>query len=85
MLGDVESAAGAPGVAAIDLHSRSLELAEELGIRPQVARCHMGLGALYRRTDAEPKAQEHPRLAVGMFRDMDMPFWVEKAEALSTE
>jgi len=56
-------------------------LAEELGMRPLVAHCHHGLGTLYRRTGKRQEAQEHLSTATAMFREMDMRFWLEKAEA----
>jgi hypothetical protein len=43
--------------------------------------CHLGLGKLYRRTDKRDQAQEHLTTAMTMYRDMDMGFWLEKAEA----
>ena len=42
-----------------ELLPRGLALAEELGMRPLVAHCHLGLGKLYRRTGDGAKAQEH--------------------------
>jgi class 3 adenylate cyclase/tetratricopeptide (TPR) repeat protein len=59
----------------------ALALAEELGMRPLVAHCHLGLGKLYRRTGKRPEAREHLTTAATMYREMDMRFWLEKAEA----
>ena len=43
-----------------DGHYRdALALADELGMRPLVAHCHLGLGKLYRRTGKREQAQEH--------------------------
>jgi hypothetical protein len=50
-------------------------------MRPLVAHCHLGLGKLYRRTGDDAKAQEHLGTATTMYREMDMRFWLEKAEA----
>jgi class 3 adenylate cyclase/tetratricopeptide (TPR) repeat protein len=58
-----------------------LALAEELGIRPHVARCHLGLGELYRRTGQEEPAQRNLATARAMFREMSMRYWQENAEA----
>ena len=58
-----------------------MALAGELGMRPLVAHCHLGLGKPYRRTDDRPRAQEHLTTAATMYREMDMGFWLEKAEA----
>jgi hypothetical protein len=56
-------------------------LAEELGLRPLVAHCHLGLGKLYRRTGKLQEAQEHLTTAATMYGAMDMRFWLEQAEA----
>jgi tetratricopeptide (TPR) repeat protein len=56
-------------------------LAEPRGMRPLVAHCHLGLGKLYRSTGKREQAQEHLATATAMYRDMDMRFWLEQAEA----
>jgi class 3 adenylate cyclase/tetratricopeptide (TPR) repeat protein len=60
---------------------QALALADELGMRPLVAHCHLGLGKLYRRTDRREQAPEHLNTATTMYREMDMRFWLEQAEA----
>ena len=62
-----------------------LRLAIELGMRPVVAHCHLGLGKLYRRMDKLEKAREHLATATTMYREMDMRFWPEQAEAATRE
>ena len=57
---------------------RDPALAEELGMRPLVAHCHRGLGKLYPKRE---QAQEHLATATTMYREMDMRFWLEQAEA----
>jgi hypothetical protein len=49
-------------------------------MRPLVAHCRLGLGKLYRRTDKREEAQEHLATATAMYREMDMTYWLEKAE-----
>lgn len=56
-------------------------LANELAMRPLVARCHAGLAKLYRRTGKRQQAEEHLATATTMYREMDMPFWLEQAQA----
>jgi hypothetical protein len=56
-------------------------LADELGMRPLAAHCHLGLGKLFQRTDHRAKAAEHLTMAATMYREMDIGFWPEKAEA----
>jgi hypothetical protein len=55
-------------------------LANELGMRPLVAHCHLGLGELYRRTGNGGKAQQHLTAAATMYREMGMAFWLMQAE-----
>src|SRR5262249_58167124 len=50
----------------------ALALATELGLRPEVAHCHLGLGRLYRQTGKSDQAQEHLNIAAAMYREMDM-------------
>jgi class 3 adenylate cyclase/tetratricopeptide (TPR) repeat protein len=71
-----------PDVAVIaNRHREGLALATELGMRPLVAHCHLGLGKLHRRTDKREQAQEHLATATTMYREMGMTYWLEKAEA----
>jgi class 3 adenylate cyclase/tetratricopeptide (TPR) repeat protein len=62
-------------------YRQALALAEELGLRPLMAHCHLGLGKLYRRTSNRPRAREHLTTATTMYREMDMLFWLPQAEA----
>ena len=62
-------------------YREALALAEPRGMRPLVAHCHLGLGKLYRRTGKRREAQEHLTTATTMYREMDMRFWLEQAEA----
>jgi tetratricopeptide (TPR) repeat protein len=65
-----------------EIHYReALALAEPRGMRPLVAHCHLGLGKLYRRSGNREHAQEHLATAATMYREMDMRFWLEQAEA----
>ena len=68
-----------------DSYRQSLGLATELGMRPLVAHCHLGLGKLYRRTGKRDQAHEHLTAATTMYREMDMRFWLEQAEAELTQ
>ena len=62
-------------------YRQATALAEELGMRPLVAHCQLGLGQLYRRTGKRDEAREHLITATTMYREMDMRFWLEQAEA----
>jgi tetratricopeptide (TPR) repeat protein len=70
---------------AVQLLSQALPLAEGRGMRPVAAHCHLGLGKLYRRTGQREEAHEHLTTATAMYREMDMGFWLEKAEAETIE
>ena len=50
-----------------------------------MAHCHLGLGKLFLRTGKRDQAQEHLAAATTMYREMDMQFWLEKAEAETRE
>jgi class 3 adenylate cyclase/tetratricopeptide (TPR) repeat protein len=62
-------------------YCQALTLAAELGMRPLIAHCHVGLGKLYRRIGSRQQAEEHLTTAATMMRDMQMGLWLEKAEA----
>jgi tetratricopeptide (TPR) repeat protein len=79
LAGDVASTGGAED--AEGYYGEALALAGELGMRPFVAHCHLGLGKVSRRTGKREQAQEHLAIAATMFREMEMPFWLDGAEA----
>jgi hypothetical protein len=62
-------------------YREALALAEPRGMRPLVAHCHLGLGTLYGRTGDGARAREHLAIAATMYREMDMRYWLERAEA----
>jgi class 3 adenylate cyclase/tetratricopeptide (TPR) repeat protein len=59
----------------------AMALASEIGSRPLIAHCHLGLGKLYRRTGKREQAQEHLTTATTMYREMGMMYWLEQAAA----
>src|SRR5262249_36538842 len=65
---------------AADLYSRSLALANELGMRPLVAHCRAGLGTLHRRIGRRSESDQHVAAATAMYREMGMTYWLERAE-----
>jgi predicted ATPase/class 3 adenylate cyclase len=82
LLGEISARRNPPEMARAEEHyGRALALADELGMRPLVAQCHLGLGALYQGTGDGGKAKEHLTTAATMYREMGMSFWLEKAEA----
>jgi tetratricopeptide (TPR) repeat protein len=86
LLGDVASHRDRHDVAAAEAHyGAALPVASELGMRPLVAHCHLGLGTLYARTAKRQDAREHLTIATTMYREMEMGFWPPKAEAAVAE
>jgi tetratricopeptide (TPR) repeat protein len=82
LLGEVASHRGPQDVEPAEGHyQQATGLAEELGMRPLIARCHLGLGKLARRTGQRDRAQEHLTTATPLLREMGMHFWLEQAEA----
>jgi tetratricopeptide (TPR) repeat protein len=62
-------------------YRQAMALADELGMRPLVAHCHLGLGELDRRMDGHEQAREHLTTATEMYRAMEMTLWLPEAEA----
>jgi len=82
VLGEIAAHRDPPGIGeAEDQYHQALALAEELGMRPLTARCHLGLGSLYRRMDNLEQAKRHLTTATSMMRDMKMGLWLEQAES----
>jgi class 3 adenylate cyclase/tetratricopeptide (TPR) repeat protein len=82
LLGDVTARGNPAGRAeGEECYRGALALATDLGMRPLVAHCHLGLGKLYRRTGKRQEAQERLTTVTTMYREMDMMYWLEQAEA----
>ena len=83
LLGEIAARRNPPDVEQADSYYRqALGLANQLGMRPLVAHCHLGLGTLYRRTGRRREAREHLATATMMYREMGMTYWLEQAEAV---
>jgi tetratricopeptide (TPR) repeat protein len=86
LLGDVATHRDRFDAARGEAHyQQALALAEPRGMRPLVAHCHLGLGKLHRRTGNGANAKEHLTTAATMYREMDMGFWLKKAEVALKE
>jgi len=83
LLGDIAARAvpGEDGSAAkaSGYYAQSLALAEELGMRPLIARNHLGMGRLYRQDGDRAHAEEHLATASTMLSELDMRFWFKRA------
>ena len=82
LLGEVARHREPPDVDQAAAHYRqALALAEELGMRPLQAHCHLGLGTLYARTGQRQQAHAALSAAIDLYRALDMTFWLPQAEA----
>ncbi len=81
LLGEIALGQDRPDLVAADArYGAAMALASELGMRPLVAHCHLGLARLHRRTGAEERAAGHLATAMALYREMDMRFWLDEAE-----
>ena len=62
-------------------YRQALALADELGMRPLQAHCHLGLGTLYVKIGQREQARTALSTAIALYRSMDMTFWLPQAEA----
>jgi uncharacterized protein HemY len=70
-----------PDVAQAEAHyQQSLALAEDLGMRPLQAHCHLGLGTLYAKTGQWAQARAALSTAIDLYRAMAMLFWLPQVE-----
>ncbi len=81
LFGDISTQRSPADITTAEEHyHQALTLAEELGMRPHIAQCHLGLGRLYGRTGNRAKAARHLNNALELFREMNMGFWLERAQ-----
>jgi tetratricopeptide (TPR) repeat protein len=82
LLGDIAARREPPeSTQAAAYYHQALALAEELGMRPLQAHCHLGLGTLYARIGRQEHARAAMITAIALYRAMDMTFWLPQAEA----
>jgi class 3 adenylate cyclase/tetratricopeptide (TPR) repeat protein len=82
LLGDIASRCDPPkGETAVAYYRQALTLAEELGMRPLVAHCHLGLGTLYVNLGRPEQARPELTAAIELYHAMDMTFWLPRTEA----
>jgi tetratricopeptide (TPR) repeat protein len=83
LLGEIATQTDPPEADQSERHYRqALALADELGMRPLVAHCHLGLGALYQKLGRGDEARAELSTAAEMYRAMEMTFWLARAERL---
>jgi class 3 adenylate cyclase/tetratricopeptide (TPR) repeat protein len=82
LLGEIHAHEDPPDLPkAEDAYRQASALADELGMRPLVARCHLGLGRLYRLRGRLAEARSELSAAIDLFRSMEMTFWLTQAES----
>jgi class 3 adenylate cyclase/tetratricopeptide (TPR) repeat protein len=80
LLGEASSLGSGADRPAAAVHFRqAFALATELGMRPLVAHCHLGLAKLDHGTDKREQAKAHLTTAAAMYREMGMTYWLERA------
>jgi len=81
-LGTVHAHADPPDVERAEASYRqALALADELGMRPLQAHCHLGLGTLYATTGRREQARAALTTAIALYHAMEMTLWLPQAEA----
>jgi tetratricopeptide (TPR) repeat protein len=81
-LGVVYAHADPPDAEQAEAHyQQALALADELGMCPLQAHCHLGLGRLYAQTGRAAQARAVLSAAIDLYRAMDMTLWLPQAEA----
>ena len=81
LMAEIASASSSSGKgAAEDFYKDAMALANDLGMRPLVARCHLGLGQTCRHARAPGDANEHFSEAASRFRELEMSSWLDRAE-----
>ena len=82
LLGQTAARRAPPDVEVAEFRYReALALSGELGMRPLTAHCRLGLGQLHASAGLHEQATEHLAAATALYREMDMTFWLAKAEA----
>jgi DNA-binding NtrC family response regulator/tetratricopeptide (TPR) repeat protein len=82
VLGETAARRDPPALdAALAAYREAGALAEELGMRPLLAHCHLGLARLEHRAGRAAEARSHLAAALEAFRDLDMPFWLQRSQA----
>jgi tetratricopeptide (TPR) repeat protein len=82
LLGQIHAHRDPPNADQANAHYReALVLADELGMRPVIAHCRLGLGKLYAKSGRRAEACAELSAAVDLYRAMEMTFWLPEAEA----
>jgi DNA-binding NtrC family response regulator/tetratricopeptide (TPR) repeat protein len=81
LVGDIAAQRDPPEVELAEDHYRqALALAQELGMCPLQAHCHLGLGTLYVKMGQRDLARAELSTAIELYRAMEMVYWLPQAE-----
>jgi predicted ATPase/class 3 adenylate cyclase len=81
LLGEIASRRDPPDVEKAEAcYREAITLAQELRMRPLLARGYLGLSQLYRRTGNRREAEGYLSAAITLFHQMAMRFWLERSE-----
>ena len=82
LLGEIAARCNAPAIEPAEAFcQQALTLAEELGMRPLQAHCHLGLGTWYLQRGQRQQAYAALTTAIDLYHAMNMTFWLPQAEA----
>jgi class 3 adenylate cyclase/tetratricopeptide (TPR) repeat protein len=83
LLGEIAARHEPPDSVQAEAHyQQALFLAQELGMSPLQAHCHLGFGRLYSQMGLIEQAHSELSAAMALYRAMDMTFWLPQAEAM---
>ena len=86
LLGKIAAQQEPPAVELAEAHyGQAMAIAKELGMRPLLAHCHLGLGTLYAQHGRREEAHVALSDAIELYRAMEMTFWLPSAEAALEE
>jgi tetratricopeptide (TPR) repeat protein len=86
LLGEIHARRDPPEVElAGEYYRQALALANELGMRPLQAHCHLGLGTLSAKIGRAEQARAELSTAIALYRGMEMTFWLPQAETALAE
>jgi tetratricopeptide (TPR) repeat protein len=81
LLGDIAAQRHPPVAESTeDYYRQAMVLADELGMRPLLAHCHLGLGTLYAKMGRTGLARTELSAAIELYRTMEMTFWLPQVE-----
>jgi tetratricopeptide (TPR) repeat protein len=80
LLGDLARRASPPEPARAERdYAQAIELAQELGMRPLVGRCHLAIGHMHLEAGDRARAEQHLFAAMAIFRELEIQHWLDQA------